>query len=42
MIVDALPDDKTWLVWIGNSRLPGAYFLFNRQTGEATFLAQSH
>lgn len=42
VIVDSIPDDKTWLVWIGNSRLPGAYFLFNRQTGEAGFLAQSH
>ncbi|WP_438481738.1 prolyl oligopeptidase family serine peptidase [Oleiharenicola lentus] len=42
IIVDALPDKKTWLVWIGNSRLPGAYFLFNRQTGEASLIAQSH
>ena len=42
VIVDALPDDKTWLVWIGNSRLPGAYFLFNQQTGETRLIAQTH
>ncbi len=42
VIVDALADGKTWLVWVGNSRLPGAYFLFNQHTGEATLIAQSH
>lgn len=42
LVLDALADGKTWLVWIGNSRLPGAFFLFNHQTGEASFIAQSH
>ena len=41
-IVDAMPDGKSWLVWVGNSRLPGAYILFNTETGESHVLAFSH
>ncbi len=41
-IMDTMPDGKTWLLWIGNSCLPGAYVLFNHETSASTVLAFSH
>ena len=41
-IVDELPDGKSWLVWVGNSRLPGAYIVFNHETSESYVLALTH
>jgi dipeptidyl aminopeptidase/acylaminoacyl peptidase len=41
-IHEILPDNQTWLAWVGNSRLPGAYFFFNHRTGEASLLAMTH
>jgi dipeptidyl aminopeptidase/acylaminoacyl peptidase len=41
-IVDTMPDGKNWLVWVGNSRLPGVYVLFNHETSESYALAFSH
>lgn len=41
-LIDAMPDEKTWLVWIGNSRLPGAYVLFNHETSQSLFLTLTH
>lgn len=41
-IVDTMPDGKNWLLWVGNSRLPGAYILFNHQTSESYVLALAY
>ncbi len=42
VVLDELPDKTTWLVWTGNSRLPGAYALFNTKSGEIAPVALSH
>ncbi len=41
-ILDVLPDRSKWLVWVGNSRLPGVFLLFDPATGEVTAIAPSH
>jgi len=38
-ILDTTPDNKTWLVMLENSRLPGACVLYNTETGETRPLA---
>jgi dienelactone hydrolase len=41
-ILDAMPDGKNWLMWVGNSQLPGAYLLFNHETSEAAMITLAH
>ena len=41
-IVDCLADKRTWIVWAGNSRLPGAYFLFDSQTNQSSLIGLTH
>jgi dipeptidyl aminopeptidase/acylaminoacyl peptidase len=41
MIVDSLPDGRNWVVWAGNSRFPGGFFLFDYQTGKTALIATS-
>lgn len=42
LILDRLPGDEEWLVWAGNSRVPGSYVLFDSRTGEIRPIARTH
>ena len=41
-VVDCLADRRTWIVWAGNSRLPGAYFLFDSVANQSSLISRTH
>lgn len=42
VILDQVPGSDQWLVWFGNSRVPGGFALFDTKTGAVNPFAHTH